>query len=165
MALSGRACRRKASVGRLGPENNRTVGRRMRSDDYPLGDENLNLSRRKTVKAALDEVPVIPVLLALPTFAPRPLNTGKFGSEACENDRDRSEKSAPMASRPAGMHCPTVGTAPALYPHRFSYAIEVTGHIAMPPEPLPTAMRTTLWLRPWEELPLAHDLGHTGRHG
>jgi hypothetical protein len=48
----------------------------MRGDDYPLGDENLDLGRRKAVETALDEVAVIPVLLTLPVFALRPSKPG-----------------------------------------------------------------------------------------
>jgi len=48
----------------------------MRGDDYPLGDENLDLGRRNAVEAALDEIPLIPVLLALPAFALQPSKPG-----------------------------------------------------------------------------------------
>lgn len=131
---SGRTCRRKASVGRLGPENDRTVDRRVGGNDYPLGDENLDLGRRKAIEAALDEVAVMPVLLTLPAFALRPLDTSEFGPKARKDDRDRSEEAAPMAPRPAGMHRRAVGTTPAFNPHWLEGSVEVAGNKSMAPE-------------------------------
>jgi hypothetical protein len=162
---SGRTCRRKASVGWLGPGNDRTVGRRMRGDKYPLGDKTLDLGRGKTVEAALDEVAVIPVLLALPTFALWPSNSGKLCPEARKDDRDRNEKAAPIASRSAGMDCPAVGTAPALDPHLLGESIEVAGNKSMAPETRSAAPRTSPRSKPGVLLPLAYNFRHTDRHG
>jgi len=162
---SGRTCRRKASVEWFGPGNDRTVGRRMSGDNYPLGDETLDLDRGKTVEAALDEVAAIPVLLSLAALALRPSKPSKLRHQARKDDRDRREKAPPMACRSAGVHRRAVGTAPALYPGWLREAVKVARDVAVPPQPLATTARAPLWPRPWVELPLAYDLGHTGRHG
>ena len=141
------------------------VGGRMRGHDDEVSEESLDRRGREAVEVTLDDVSVVPVLLALTALAPRPMEPGQLGGQAREDHCDRREKPPPVARRTAGMNRPAVGTAPALHPSLIRKTIEIAGYVAMAPEtPSPTP-RTLLRSGPGEELPLTHDLGHTGRHG
>jgi hypothetical protein len=137
----------------------------MGGHDDEAGQEFDNRCGREAVKAALYDVAAVPVLLALPTIALWPMEPSELRGEASEDNRDRREEPPPVARWPARVHRPAIRTAPSLDPDRFGQAIEIAGHESMAPKP----PSTTAWTapRPWprEELSLAHDLGHTGRHG
>ena len=137
----------------------------MRRHDDEAVQEFIDRYRREPIEAALDEIAPMPVLLALAALVPRPGESTELGGKAREDDRDRSEEAPPMGRRTACMHRPAFDTAPALHPDLLRETVEVAPDIAMPPELPAAAARTPRRSGPGEELPLAHDLGQTGRHG
>jgi hypothetical protein len=137
----------------------------MGGHDDEAGQEFDNRRGREAVKAALYDVATVPVLLALPTIALWPMEPSELRGEASEDNRDRREEPPPVARWPVRVHRTAIRTAPSFDPDRLRESVEVPRNEPVPPEPLSPAPRAPSRPRPGEELPLSHDLGHTGRHG